>query len=58
MGHYRELVMNVEELKDLIIYNLDVVNFLDIIGVGIEDLVTLCDEQIRENFDALVVAVE
>lgn len=58
MGHYRELVMNVEELKDLIIYNLDVVNFLDIIGVGIEDLVALCDEQIRENFDALVVAVE
>lgn len=50
--------MNVDELKDLIIYNLDIVNFLDIIGVGIEDLVELCDEQIRENFDALVVAVE
>jgi hypothetical protein len=58
MGHYRELVMNVDELKDLIIYNLDVVNFLDIIGVGIEDLVELCDEQIKENFDALVTAVE
>jgi hypothetical protein len=58
MGHYRELVMELDELKSLIIYNLDVVNFLDIIGVGIEDLVELCEDQVRENFDALVVAVE
>ena len=58
MGHCRALVMSVEELKDLIIYNLDVVNFLDIIGVSIEDLVVKFDDEIRENFDALVVAVE
>ncbi len=58
MGHCRALVMNVEELKDLIIYNLDVVNFLDIIGVSIEDLVNKFEDEIQENFDALVVAVE
>jgi hypothetical protein len=50
--------MNVEELKDLIIYNLDVVNFLDIIGIGIEDLVEKFEDEIQENFDALIVAVE
>lgn len=58
MGHCRALVMNVEELKDLIIYNLDVVNFLDIIGIGIEDLVEKFEDEIQENFDALIVAVE
>jgi len=58
MGHCRALVMNVEELKDLIIYNLDVVNFLDIIGIGIEDLVERFEDEIQENFDALIVAVE
>ena len=58
MGHCRALVMNVEELKDLIIHNLDVVNFLDIIGVSIEDLVTKFEDEIIENFDALIIAVE
>lgn len=50
--------MSVEELKQLIICNLDVVNFLDIIGIGIEDLVESFEEQITENFDALIAAVE
>lgn len=50
--------MNVEELKDLIIHNLDVVNFLDIIGIGMEDLVEVFEDSIRDNFDALVCAVE
>jgi hypothetical protein len=58
MEHCRALVMNVDELKDLIIYNLDVVNFLDIIGVGIEDLVEIFEDEIKEHFDALVCAVE
>lgn len=50
--------MDVEELKDLIIHNLDVVNFLDIIGIGMEDLVEIFQDAIKDNFDALVCAVE
>jgi len=50
--------MNVEELKHLIIHNLDVVDFLDIIGVELHDLVDRFEDEILENFDALVAAVE
>jgi hypothetical protein len=50
--------MNVDELKELIIHNLDVVNFLDILGLGMEDLVEIFEDNIREHFDALVCAVE
>jgi len=58
MVHFRALVMNVEELKHLIIHNLDVVDFLDIIGVELHDLVDRFEDEILENFDALVAAVE
>lgn len=50
--------MNVDELKQLIIYNLDVVNFLDIIGIAIEDLVEIFEDEIQQNFEALSSAVE
>lgn len=50
--------MSVDELKSLIVYNLDVVNFLDIIGISMEDLVDIFEDEIRENFDALACAVE
>ena len=52
------LVMSVEELSDLIIHNLDVIDFLDIIGVSIEDLVAQFQDEIRENFASLARAVE
>jgi len=37
-----------DELKELIIHNLDVVEFLDIIGYDLADLVPFLDEEIEE----------
>lgn len=42
-------VMNVEELKALIVHNLDVMEFLDILGLELSDLVELLEEQIEES---------
>jgi hypothetical protein len=50
--------MSVNELKDLIIHNLDVVDFLDIIGVSIDDLVEKFEDEIYLNFEELANAVE
>ena len=58
MEHYRALVMSVETLKELIVHNLDVADFLDIIGYDLADLVEHFQDEIVENFDALVSAVE
>jgi hypothetical protein len=48
----------IEELKQLIIHNLDVDTFLDLIGLDIADLVDLCEEQVRENYTSLMQAVQ
>ena len=37
-----------DELKELIIHNLDVVEFLDIIGYDLADLVPLLEDEIEE----------
>jgi hypothetical protein len=50
--------MGVKELKDLIIHNLDVVDFLDIIGVSIDDLVEKFEDEIYLYFGELADAVE
>lgn len=50
--------MDIEELKQLIIYNLDVVDFLDIVQLDLADLVEQFTDEILLNFDALVVAVQ
>lgn len=50
--------MDIEELKQLIIYNLDVVDFLDIVGLDLADLVEQFESEIMLNFDALEVAVQ
>lgn len=50
--------MSVETLKELIIHNLDVSDFLDIIGLDLSDLVETFEEEILENFSALAKAVE
>ena len=44
------------ELKQLIIHNLDVTDFLDIIGYGLEDLVELLEDEIEEYQQELLSA--
>ena len=44
------------ELKQLIIHNLDVTDFLDIIGYGLEDLVDLLEDEIEEHYTRLMEA--
>jgi hypothetical protein len=46
------------ELKQLIVANLDVITFLDILGLDLSDLVEKLEEEIDENFDVLMKAVE
>jgi hypothetical protein len=50
--------MDIEELKQLIIHNLDVVDFLDLIGLDLSDLVETFELEIDINFDTLVSAVQ
>lgn len=52
------LIMKLDELKTLIVHNLDVVEFLDIIGRDISDLVEFFEDDIGECFDDLARAVE
>lgn len=44
------------ELKQLIIHNLDVLEFLDVIGYGIEDLVELMGDELEEYEQELLSA--
>ena len=46
------------ELKELIIHNLDVVDFLDLIGKDISDLVDVFEDDIIENERELWKAVD
>jgi hypothetical protein len=50
--------MKLDELKTLIVHNLDVVEFLDIIGIEIGDLVEAFEDEINLCFEDLVHAVE
>ena len=50
--------MHENELKQLIASKLDVVEFLDIIGYTIYDLVEVLDTEIRMNREALERACE
>jgi len=51
-------IMKLDELKTLIVHNLDVVEFLDIIGRDISDLVEFFEDDVSECFDDLAKAVE
>ena len=51
-------IMKLEELKTLIVHNLDVVEFLDIIGRDISDLVEAFEDDVSECFDDLAKAGE
>ena len=52
----KAMVMN-GELKDLIIHNLDVMEFLDILGMELCDILDKFDEEIEEYKDQLLDAV-
>jgi hypothetical protein len=44
---------DLEELKLLIVHNLDVYEFLDILGVSFAELVDILEEQIEEEYTRL-----
>lgn len=44
---------DIEELKALIVANLDVVEFLDILGLDMADLVNLLEEEIEKEHTRL-----
>lgn len=48
---------NIEELKTLIIHKLDVLEFLDILGMDLSDLVEVLEEQIVEQKEEFQRAV-
>ncbi len=50
--------VKMEELKQLIIHNLDIEELLDILGMDMADLVEKLEEEIEENFDELMEAVQ
>ena len=45
-----------DELKQLIIHNLDVTDFLDILGYDLSDLVDLLEDEIEEHYSQLLRA--
>ncbi len=47
-----------DELKQLIIHNLDIEEFLDILGMDLCDLVEHFEDEIQENFTELMKAVQ
>lgn len=58
MEHCRVLVMSVETLKQLIVHNLDVTEFMDILGMELADIIDRFDDEIVENFELLLRSVE
>ncbi len=50
--------MPIEELKQLIIHNLDVTEFLDLLNMDMSDLVELLHDEILVHRDELVDAVQ
>jgi len=53
-----ETLPQMDELKQLIIHNLDIDQLLDILGMDIKDLVDRFEEEIEENFTELMKAVQ
>ena len=47
---------DIEELKLLIVHNLDVLDFLDIVGVSYAELVEILEEQIENQYEELTRA--
>ncbi len=47
---------DIEELKTLITHNLDVLEFLDILGISFAELVNILEDQIEEHHEELLSA--
>jgi len=54
---FANTLMNLQELKDLIVHNLDITEFFDILGIELAECIDKFDEEITENFGRLVKAV-
>ncbi len=50
--------MGLEELKQLIASNLDVTDFMDILGLDLADILDKFDDEINENFLEFQQAVQ
>jgi len=48
---------DIEELKLLIIHNLDILEFLDLLNIDIVELVEILEEQIEDQYPRLHAAV-
>jgi hypothetical protein len=46
-----------EELKELIVHNLDITEFFDILGIELAECIDKFDEDIEEHFATFVNAV-
>lgn len=53
-----KVMVMLDELKDLIIHNLDVMEFLDILGVELADIIDKFEEEIEEHKEILLEAVQ
>ena len=52
-----ETLMDIEELKELIVHNLDITEFFDIIGLDLADFIDKFDEEVTDFFVELKRAV-
>jgi len=52
-----EHLMDLHELKELIVHNLDITEFFDIIGIELAECIDKFDDEILENFGRLAKAV-
>jgi hypothetical protein len=52
-----DTLMNIEELKELIVHNLDITEFFDIIGLDLSDFIDKFDEEVMDFFVELKRAV-
>jgi hypothetical protein len=52
-----DTLMNIEELKELIVHNLDLTEFFDIIGLDLSDCIDKFDDEITDCFVELKRAV-
>lgn len=51
------MTADIEEIKQRIISGLDVIEFLDVLGLDISDLVELLEEQIEDAYPEILAAL-
>lgn len=51
------MTADIEEIKQRIISGLDVIEFLDVLGLDISDLVELLEEQIEDAYPEILSAL-